>query len=469
MEVLFETIVNLLWFVVPAGAVLGVLIFVHELGHFIAARLVGIRVEVFSIGFGKRLFGFRRGATDYRVSAIPFGGYVRMAGEDLPGQGKSDSPESDKTDKAKQPDLLHTASNQNNTPGDRLNDKTVPQRILVAVAGALMNAVLAIILTIGLAYFGIHVESYLLETPVIAHVQDNSPAHLAGLQSGDEIRSINDVSVETWEDTQMEILLRFQEPIEITVQRNSRQINTVIVPDDDKTYPFHGIGTPSNIFIGSLAKNSPAEKAGLKPDDQIVSVNDTSMKSIYQLMDAVNQSDGNTVSLSVIRDDELYDISLNPEYNEEFDRYMIGIAFAPDPDRVLRRYPALESVRKGIELNIQMSQAMFVLVGRLVSGRESIDQLGGPVMILDMAGQAARTGIRDLIWLTALISLNLAILNLLPIPVLDGGMVIFLIYEGVFRRPVSEKIQIALQNVFFFLLIGFMLFVTYNDLIRKFQ
>ena len=469
MDVILTRIADILWFIIPAGAVLGILIFVHELGHFIAARLVGIRVEVFSIGFGKRLFGFRKGATDYRVSAIPFGGFVRMAGEDLPGQGESDSTEQTEKDTTKKPAPDYGDSGALSAEGERLNDKTVPQRILVAVSGALMNAVLAISLTIGLAYFGIYVERYLFETPVIAHVQKNSPAEQAGLKSGDQILVIDDSPVETWEDTQIEIMLRFRDPIDVTVLRNSQQITKTITPDKDVLYPFHGIGSPSKVFIGNLAKDSPAEQAGLKPNDQIAAVNGVTVNSIYQLMDEVNQSQGQTMYLSVIRDDETVTIPVNPEYNDEMDRYMIGIAFAPDPDRILKRYSAVESIRKGFELNIQMGQAMFILVARLVSGRESVDQLGGPVMILDMAGQAARTGFRDLIWLTALISLNLAILNLLPIPVLDGGMVIFLIYEGIFRRPVSEKVQIVLQNIFFFLLIGFMLFVTYNDVLRKFQ
>ncbi|MCD4653554.1 site-2 protease family protein, partial [bacterium] len=176
--------------------------------------------------------------------------------------------------------------------------------------------------------------------------------------------------------------------------------------------------------------------------------------------------DGTEIQLEIHRGDQTLKKLLIPNYNEETKRYMIGIGFAPDPDQVLRRYPLKESISKGIELNIQMSKMMFTVFQRLFTGKESVKNLGGPVMIIDMAGKAAKAGLRELIWLTALISLNLAILNLLPIPILDGGLIVFLLIEGIIRRPVSEKFQIILQNVFFFLMISFALYITYIDVLR---
>ena len=190
IEILFAKLINLFWILGPAALILGFLIFIHELGHFLAARLVGIRVEVFSIGFGKRLFGFRRGDTDYRLSAIPFGGYVRMAGEELPGQGDSD------TGQEKTTDSETSIKPFEDKKGDTLQDKSVPQRIFVAVAGAFMNAVVAVLLTVALAYFGIYIESYLMEPPVVAYVQSDSPAEKAGILPEDQIIEINGKTVE---------------------------------------------------------------------------------------------------------------------------------------------------------------------------------------------------------------------------------------------------------------------------------
>ncbi len=470
-QTIIEKLINLLWLFGPAALVLGFLIFIHELGHFIAARLVGIRVEVFSIGFGKRLFGFRKGATDYRVSAIPFGGYVRMAGEELPGQGKAETTAPPDPGTVQMPGTasMEIPKSDSVAParnGDTLNEKSVPQRILVAVAGAFMNAIVAVILTIGLAYFGINIDAYLLQKPVIAHIQSGSPAEKSGLMPGDLITQINDVDVETWEDAQIRILMAASSKASVTYIRSGLETTTDLKLEDTDKFPFGGIGTPSKIIVGNVSKDSAAESAGLKSDDHIILINGQTLSSIFQLIDTINQSGGESVELTVRREETLQSIQLKPVFNEESKRYMIGISFAQDPDQVLRRYPAGESIVKGVELNLQMSAAMFGLVGKLIMGRESVDQLGGPVMIVDMAGKAARAGTRELIWLTALISLNLAILNLLPVPILDGGMVVFLIVEGIIRRPVGEKIQLALQNVFFILLISFALYVTYNDVIR---
>jgi len=456
VQIIIEKIVSLFWVFGPAALVLGFLIFIHEFGHFLAARLVGIRVEVFSIGFGKRLFGFRRGATDYRLSSIPFGGYVRMAGEELPGQSEGEADI----------DEFQKLSAQYATPGDTLNEKPVPHRMLVAVAGAAMNALMAVILTIGLAYFGIQIDAYLVSSPVIAHVQTDSSAEKAGLQKGDLIVSVAGNKVETWEDAQQQLLLSIGKQASIEVIRQNAHHTCNITVDQNETYQFGGIGTPSKVIVGSITPDSPAEKAGLQAGDHISSFANKHLGSIYELIDRISTSAGSAIQLEVIRNNEKVEMTLTPEFNEEAGKYMIGIGFAADPDKVIRKYPLAESITKGIDLNLQMSKLMLGIFQRLLTGQESVKNLGGPIMIVDMAGKAAKSGVRDLIWLTALISLNLAILNLLPIPILDGGMVLFLIIEALIRRPVSEKIQLVLQNVFFFLMISFALYITYIDVLR---
>lgn len=451
-----EKILSIVTFLGAAGLMLGFLIFVHELGHFLAARLVGIRVEVFSIGFGKRLFGLRRGATDYRISMIPFGGYVRMAGEELPGQGEGDSD----------PEVLRKLSEEYAQPGDTLEEKSVPARLLVAFAGAGMNGVIAILFTIGLAYFGINVESYLVQAPVIAYVQTDSVAEAAGFQAGDRLLTIGDSSVNTWEEAQQELLTTLNQSIRVTVDRNGQQISGEMTIADDEALYFGGIGAPSKVIVGTINADSPADRAGLEQLDTIVSVNDTPLGGIYQLTDILARTQDQEITLGVKRKESMLTLQLTPEFKEEYNRYMIGIGFAADPDKVLRRYPLGEAITKGFQLNVQMCRLMVTIFHRLIMGKESISNLGGPVMIVDMAGKAAKSGIRDLIWLTALISLNLAVLNLMPFPIFDGGMIVFLLIEAIIRRPVNEKIQILLQNVFFILLICFAFYITYKDIQR---
>ncbi|HPQ42538.1 MAG TPA: RIP metalloprotease RseP, partial [bacterium] len=351
-------------------------------------------------------------------------------------------------------------------PGDRLNDKPVPHRLLVAVAGAAMNAIVAVLLTIGLAYFGINVDPYLVQPPVIAHVQADSPADAAGLTAGDRILTINTTRVNTWEDAQTQIAMGISEPMILTVQRNEQTVSVEMSAPPEQLIELGGISPPSRVFVGKVTADSPAENAGLEHGDQIVSIDGNIIGSTLELMDRISGSEGKPIQIELLRDGQTLKRTLSPKYNDDEKRYLIGIQFGSDPDQVLRRYPLNEAISKGIDINIQMGRLMFTIFKRLLTGQESVRNMGGPVMIVDMAGKAAKSGVRDLIWLTALISLNLAILNLLPIPILDGGMVIFLLIEWLIRRPVSEKIQIALQNLFFFLLISFALYITYIDVLR---
>ncbi|MBN1297614.1 RIP metalloprotease RseP [bacterium] len=474
---LFDKLVSLILFFGPAALVLGVLIFIHELGHFLAARWVGIRVEVFSIGFGKRLFGIKRGDTDYRLSAIPFGGYVRMAGEELPGQGPSESGEvasdAETVSDTAATALADTTSVAESTlpppsdptlPGHRLQDKSVPQRILVAVAGAGMNLILAVVLTIGLAFFGIHIESYLVQPPIIAYVQPDSIARLADIQAGDRIRSVNQTPVDTWEDAQTQMALHVDQPMTVDLLRDQTPVTVTLTLEKETFFDFGGMSAPARVIVGSIRDGSPADRAGLNPGDHIVTIDGHPLANMYEMIDVISRADGKSMLFELQRENSTKQVHLTPEFIENTGRYMIGIGF--DTDKVLRRYPLTESVKRGIELNVQMGRMMFTLFQRLLTGKESVKNMGGPVMIVDMAGKAAKSGTRDLIWLTALISLNLAILNLLPLPILDGGMVVFLLIEWIIRRPVGERIQLILQNIFFFLIISFALYITYIDILR---
>ncbi len=441
--------------------VLGFLIFIHEFGHFIAARKVGIRVEVFSLGFGPRLFGFKRGDTDYRLSAFPFGGYVRMAGEDLPIQGKADSSGDENADKeALPPEIV--------LKGDELQSKSIPQRLLVFIAGAGMNAVFAVLFTILLGYVGYYVPAYSVSPPEIGWISPGSPAEKAGLKPGDLIREVDGTSVETWEQA---VNLIFADPARahiLDINRNDKTIRTAFTPGElSNENQLGGLAFPSTITVESVRKDYPAGAAGIQPGDVIVSVNGEKLRAIEQLQEIVNSYSGSPLEVSVLRNGKTERFQLTPKYDADAKRFLIGITF--EKNQVLEKHDFPDAVKFGFVLNYQVGKSMLNLVGQLVTGKASVKSLGGPVMISVLAGKAAKRGWRELLSLTAFISLNLAILNVLPIPILDGGLILFLLIEALLGKPINEKLQIAIQNVFFVLLIGFFLVVTYNDIIRFFD
>ncbi len=415
--------------------VLGFLIFIHELGHFIAARNVGIRVETFSLGFGPRLIGFKKGDTDYRISLIPLGGYVKMAGEN--------------------PDEPHTGAD------DELNAKSIPQRFYVIVAGALMNALAAIVITAFLGYIGIKVPAYTTQAPEVGWIKPDSTAAESGFQVGDLIVSINGSKVDTWEETLQKLFLNPEKPSTVLITRDGRPREIQFTPG---TSDFGGLGFKQDVIVQKISKDSPAEVNDIQPGDQILAINGQKVSSTNEVIFLVQQYKGEPLELKIKRDSQLVNKTLAPEFSEDDNRYLIGINF--DIPMTIKKYGALEAVKMSFVTNYELSAAMIDLVGQLVTGQASLKNLGGPVMIGVLAGEAAKEGIRDLLWLTSFISLNLAIINLLPIPLLDGGMILFLIIEAIRRRPLSEKVQLVIQNIFFVLLITFALVVIYNDILR---
>ncbi|MBN1355545.1 RIP metalloprotease RseP [bacterium] len=430
--------------------VLGFLIFIHELGHFIAARWVGIRVLTFSLGFGPRIIGCKRGDTDYRISAIPFGGYVKMAGE-TPTGPESQSPE-------------ETGSDREGDGGD-LQSKSVPARFFVYIAGAAMNALVALLFTIGLAYIGFYIPAYTEKPPRIGWIVPGSPAETAGLQPGDLIQSVDGKSVADWEETINAIFVNPDADHLLQILRNEELHQTHFTPGDQSLeYPLGGIAIPARVTVGSIRKGSPADIGGLQTGDVLTHVAGSKIQTVQELQYAISRSEGLPVEINAVRNSESRSFTLSPQYDETAGRYLIGINF--EIEQILKKHGFLESIGVGFTVNYNIAASMFELIGQLMTGKASIKSLGGPIMIGMLAGEAARKGLIDLIYLTAFISLNLAILNILPIPILDGGMILFLVVELINRKPVSEKIQIAVQNVFFFMLIAFALIISYNDIIR---
>ena len=421
---------------------LGIMVLVHEWGHFVVARLFAVRVDVFSIGFGPRLFGVRRGPTDYRLSALPLGGYVRMAG---------DNPA-----EARQGDA------------DEFLSKPRWQRVLIALAGPTTNFLMAIVLTAALFVRGGEQPSYADRPVVVAGVVKDSPAQKAGIEPGDHIVSFGGVKDPTWDRVALELALSapgHSEPV--TIERGDRLISTSVASEPQ---PFAVLGYPAEpIMVGSVAPGSPAERAGLKEGDTIVAADGQRLTAPSQLSGVVQQNGDKTMTLEVLRNSQSQTLELHPTWSDPGDgtsRWQIGITF-----RFLtspRRYSLPEAVLKATQFHVVLADKLVYLVGELFTGKVSLRQVQGPVGIVQESSRAAKRGFGDVVSLMALVSLNLAILNLLPIPILDGGHILMLGIEGLLRRDLSLKIKERVVTVGMVFLLLVFLIVMYNDVLRLF-
>ncbi|PYU23532.1 MAG: RIP metalloprotease RseP [Acidobacteria bacterium] len=421
---------------------LGVMVLVHEWGHFVIARLFGVRVEVFSIGFGPRLLGVKRGPTDYRISALPLGGYVRMAG-DNPAEERRGDP-------------------------DEFLSKPRWQRVLIALAGPTTNFLMAVVLTAALFVRGGEQPSYADKPVVVAGVVKDSPAQKAGIQAGDKVVSFAGVKDPTWERLVLELGLSapgHSEPV--TIERDGRLITTSV---QSEPQPFAVVGYPAEpVIVGSVTHGSPAESAGLMESDVIVAANGEHLTAPLQLSEIVKQNGGNPMTLDILRDGQPKMLELRPTWKDPGDgtpRWQIGITFRFETSP--RRYSLPQATLKATQFHIVLANKLVYLVGELFTGKVSLKQVQGPLGIVQESSRAAKRGFGDLVSLMALVSLNLAILNLLPIPILDGGHILMLGIEGLMRRDLSLKIKERFVTVGMVFLLLVFLIVMYNDVLRLF-
>jgi regulator of sigma E protease len=403
------------------------------------AKRLGVRVEVFSIGFGKRLFGFRKGETDYRISAIPLGGYVKMSGE---------NPMDARTD----------------DPAEFLNHSRW-HRFLVAIAGPLMNIFLAIFLLT--VVYMVHYEypAVLDEPTVIGWVIKDTPAAKAGLQTGDKIVRIDGIENPNWEQVDTKEALSPGQPLEVTVNRGGQLINKTITP---QPYGVDQIGmagwSPKQpcVCITDLTSGMPAEKAGLKLGDEILTVDGKPVPALSAMVESLKQSQDKPITLTVRRGSEIKTFTVQPVMNDK--SYRIGVGSFPSKVTTL---PFTEALHLSIVRNERASLMILELVKKMVERKMSIRTIEGPIRIGQAAGEAAsRKGWTPLLELTAAISLNLGIFNLLPIPILDGGVIMFLFIEGLMRRDISLRIKERVYQAAFVFLVLFAVMVIYNDLMK---
>jgi regulator of sigma E protease len=427
---------NLLAFVI----VLGFLIFAHEAGHFLVAKAFRVRILVFSFGFGRRLFGFRSGDTDYRVSLIPLGGYVRMAG---------DTP--DETTPA---------------PADPAEFLAKPkwQRFLILVAGPFMNIVIAIAFLAVIAMVGTEIP---IINPIIGEVSPGHPAARAGLQVGDVITAINGDAIKDFDDLRLAITLHSGTPLRVDYLRNGVLHSTTLTPERQNSEygPVGRAGIRPLIepIIGRVKPGSPADRAGLRTGDRIVAVNGKPAIQLSDFDNVIERSKGSPIALDMKRGAMTFHTILGatPKLDPR-DPYR---GFYPPTE--MRKLSLIPALKESVDQNWKMLKYAFAAIGRIFRSEGSVKELSGPISIARISGDMFRRGWMELVALMAMISLQLGVMNLLPIPVLDGGHIMILLIEGAARRDLSINVKERIQQLGFAVLAALMIVVMYNDVVQN--
>lgn len=419
--------------------VLGILVFVHEFGHYAVAKLFRVRVEVFSLGFGKRLIGFRRGDTDYRISLLPLGGYVKMAGEN-PMEARTGDP------------------------GEFMSHPRW-QRFLVAIAGPAMNIILAFVVLSVLYTFHHEYFAYSKSPVDVVFIAPNSPAERAGLQVGDRIVKVERIDNPTWEDFLTRVSINPNQQVPIKVHRGEQVLDLTLLPISDGKDREGSVGLEPPEVVGMIERGLPADKAHIQSGDVLVSVDGKPIHSVDDLLKALQEAKGSPVQLTILRDRKNLTLSIpgelvgSPDSTEK--KYRIGVSIEQ-----VEKLPFRVAVQTSYEECKSNSLLIFELLGKLIQRKNSIQQMSGPIGIMRYSGQAARMGMPTLLKFMALISLNLAIFNLLPIPILDGGLVLMLLVESVMRRDIKQEVKERVYQAAFVFLVLFAAVVIFNDVAK---
>jgi regulator of sigma E protease len=416
--------------------VIGILVFVHEFGHFIMAKRAGVRVEKFSLGMGPKIVGYKKGETEYVISALPLGGYVKMAGE---------NPDEEPTGAA-----------------DEFQSKTVWQRAQIAATGPLTNIVLAFLVMPLVFMVGTYAEG----PAKVGYVENGSPAARAGFLAGDVIEEINGRNISDWTKALSLIAVNPDTDVKVAVDRKGEKKVLVLRPETatELRIGMSGLVPDMPAEIGKLKPGFPAEKAGVRVNDKILAVDGKTIYHWNQFSSLVRESKGKTLVLTLEREGKRMEQSITPA--EDGGRYVIGVE--PVMRMVFKKHGFFESLRLGFDKTIEAIDLTFITLKKLVTFNLSIKTLGGPVMIAQMSGQAASAGLSSFLSLLAMISISLGILNLLPIPVLDGGLILFLVIEAIRKKPVSRKVMEVSQSIGAAVLITLIAVVSYNDIMRMF-
>jgi regulator of sigma E protease len=416
---------------------LGVIIFVHEAGHLVVAKAFKMRVLAFSLGFGKRLWGFTRGETEYKVSLIPLGGYVKLSGEEISESNPAD-------------------------PRDFLNQPRW-QRILVYLAGPLANGILSVLLIAGLFMVGIEVPSLQSVPSVVGIVEPGSPGEAAGLKSGDVIVSIAGKPTERWQDIAFEVMTAIDKPLAFEFERDGELFSAIVTPRKPADFDFGDAGIYPKLLprIGELIEGGAAAAAGFRVGDEIRSVDGRALASPGDFVTYIEGKLGASVRVEVLRDGQLLTIPVTPA--DQGGKGKIGVRLT-----VAQRYPPLQALRESVRFNIDIAKQSLAVIGKIFKREVAAKSaLAGPIEIAAQSGAAARTGFKNLLYLMGVLSLSIGLLNLFPIPILDGGQICILLIESIARRDLSLAVKERIAQVGFALVVLLMVTVLWFDLSKN--
>ncbi|MGC2425230.1 MAG: RIP metalloprotease RseP [Nitrospirota bacterium] len=421
-----------------AVVALGLLIFAHEMGHFLVAKLSGVSVLKFSLGFGKKIVGWKIGETEYMVSVFPLGGYVKMLGEDE--ETKELSPEEKKRAFMEQP---------------------VWKRAAIVFAGPLFNILLAILLC-----YILFLTGFPTAIAKVDEVAPGSPAASAGFKPGDVIEKVDGDYVDVWEQVSELIKAHPGQEMNFSARRAGQTVNLKAVPAD--VNGKGDLGLRGSVVIGAVMARSPADIAGLKSKDHVLAVDSRPVGSWATMADIVKMNPGKTLVFTIDRGGKRFDTKITPKLSEakagEKQYGIIGVQMGSDEEKMA--YGPIESLKLAAQRTSMMTSLTVQFLGRLIGGKEDRSQVGGPIAIVQLSGRQARQGPADFIIFIALLSVNLGVINLFPVPILDGGHLMFLGIEAIQRKPLSMRTREIAQQVGLFMLIALMVFVFYNDIMR---
>lgn len=433
MTHLTDILTNILAFVFA----LGVIIVVHEAGHLMVAKAFGVRVLTFSVGFGRRLWGFKRGETEYRLSLVPLGGYVRLGGEN--------------------PDEV------SNDPREFLN-KPRWQRILVYLAGPAMNVILAIVLFAALFMVGIEVMNLPDAPALIGGVEPKSSAAQAGLQRGDLILAVGGEPVDNWQEVGLALMGSPEKAVPLTVRRDGQTVQASVTP---RRVPKYDVGDFAGLLpslrpqIIQVVAGQPAEAAGFRPGDEVRAVDGRPVMDSQAFVDAISKRPGQRTEVQVVRDGRPLVLAVTPRNDGGTGKIGVQIGF-------YQRYGPARALVESVRYNVQTVRDTFTILGKIFSRELSAKgALAGPIEIAAQSGAAARSGFKYLLHLMGFISISIAIMNLMPIPILDGGQIFILMVEGVIRRDLSLRLKEIISQVGFVMILLLMFVVIWFDLVKN--
>ena len=442
---------------------IGILVTFHEFGHFIVARLFNVTVLNFSIGFGKSIYSKKLPGqtTEYSIGAIPLGGYVKML----------ESQEMDDLDK----------TNPKFATKFCFDKQSVYKRFLIVAAGPIFNLILAIIF-----FILVHLSGITGMKPLIESI-DGVPEKILSSKDNALITKINDIDTKRWQDVRVEtlnVIVRGDEQLTLTILKDDGEIENIRLPIEQSVLKRKGdiiknIGfVPSRpdfgTTIGNVQENSPASLAGLQTGDTIITINDQTVSKWSDYVNIVQKNPNNILRLNVERDKKSRDLILVPS-EMKIDDQILGFAgISPSRDalekyRINVKYPLIESINKSINLTIDYTLLTFKMIFKLFSGQANVENISGPLSIAEFSGKSLAMGYVYFIYLMAVLSISLGVLNLLPIPMLDGGHLVYYTIEMIIGKPVSMKIQLIGQQLGIVVLLSIMVLAFYNDFLRIFS